>query len=127
MNSTAPDTDGGGIDDGAEVERGTSPTDPSDDDNDIDGDGLDFVDENANGTDPANLDSDTGGTEDGVEVSRAANDHYDDHPQYRPDPLDAFAGDTDGDGDGDGLTDAREGDLGTDLNVRDTDEGGVSD
>ena len=56
--------DGGGIDDGTEVEDGTDPTNP-----DTDGDGLDDGEEKENDTDPNDPDSDDDGVSDGDEDS----------------------------------------------------------
>ena len=106
------DTDGGGIDDDVEVQMGSNPLDPSDDDPnliDTDGDGLPDVDETATGTDPLAPDTDGDGLEDGPEVL-----------EYGSDPL---LRDTDRDG----LTDGDEVDRATDPTVRDTDGGGVDD
>ncbi|MEN0060505.1 MAG: hypothetical protein AAGA48_00070 [Myxococcota bacterium] len=85
------DTDGGGVPDGDEVQSGTNPLDPKDDDlenADPDGDGLVNADEDRLGTDPLNPDTDSDGLLDGEEVS-----------VHGTDPLDA---DSDGGGLGDG-------------------------
>ncbi len=73
---TDADTDKGGVKDGAEVLRGSSPLDPADDfpkppepdaDSDEDKDGLTYAKENEIGTDPTDPDTDQGGIKDGVE------------------------------------------------------------
>lgn len=129
-NPNLPDTDLDGIDDGIEARSGRSnPTRP-----DTDGDGLCDgpqavagvcaigEDTNANGrvdrneTDPANRDSDGGGTADGVEVLRDGTDPTD--------PLDDVRG---ADLDGDGLSDADEALRGTDPTLADTDGDGLGD
>ena len=123
-----PDSDGDGIPDGAEI-LGTGGTDPLDPDTDDDGacDGpLDIVDvciggEDLNGngqldrgeSDPRRADTDGGGAPDGVELSA-------DPPT---DPLDPRDDDTDGDG----LSNIREGQLGTDPRKPDTDGDGLLD
>ncbi len=65
-----PDTDDGGVPDGTEVDQGTDPLDPSDDDpnTDTDGDGIPNAKEIEIGTDPNNPDSDGDGLPDGEEV-----------------------------------------------------------
>lgn len=61
-----PDSDGGGIDDGVEVNSGTDPLDSSDDRTiDSDGDGLSNLLEKDYGTDPNNRDTDFDGLPDG--------------------------------------------------------------
>ena len=118
-NPLVPDSDGGGIDDGAEdanhngaVDVGElDPEDPSDDGTpptDTDGDGLTDAEEALAGTDPNNSDSDNDGVPDGDEPN--------------------WAQDTDGDGainaldpdsDNDGLLDGTE--LGFTSATSDTD------
>lgn len=64
-----PDTDAGGVKDGAEVKKGTNPLDKSDDPIDSDGDGLtDKAETNIFKSDPHNPDTDGGGIKDGDEV-----------------------------------------------------------
>jgi hypothetical protein len=62
------DSDGDGMPDGWEVLHELNPNDPSDADEDPDGDGLTNLDEYLYGTDPNNPDSDGDGTSDGDEV-----------------------------------------------------------
>jgi len=77
---------------------------------DTDGDGLDDGDEvRTHGTDPTNPDSDGDGLDDGAEVEELGTD-----------PLEA-------DSDGDGLDDGDEVELGTDPNSADTDGDGLTD
>jgi len=66
-----PDTDNGGANDGLEVTSGTNPLDAADDATllDSDDDGLSDADEATLGTNPLVKDSDGGGAEDGAEVS----------------------------------------------------------
>ncbi len=111
-NLTAQDSDGDGIDDDVELDRGTNPLAP-----DTDGDGLtDGEEVFGHGTDPAHPDTDRGGAPDGEEV------------RFGADPNDP---DDDGfwfvDSDGDGLSDAEEFGFGTDPFSFDTDGGGVGD
>ena len=114
------DTDDGGVPDGVEVDRGTDPLDPTDDDGpfDTDGDGLPDEVENVIGTDPNNPDTDGDGVTDGDEVL-----------VFDIDPLNP---DTDGDGLGDGEElagpdgDRSTGDE-TDPNNPDTDGDGLTD
>lgn len=63
------DSDGDGMPDGWEVMHGLNPNDPSDADEDPDGDGLTNLEEYLNGTDPNNPDSDGDGVWDGDEVN----------------------------------------------------------
>ena len=108
------DSDGDGMPDYWENKFGFDPFDPSDADNDPDGDGLVNLDEYRHGTDPRNPDTDGGGVIDGDEVEKATN------------PLNAI--DDPIDTDGDGLTDRAETNIyDTDPENPDTDEGGVSD
>jgi outer membrane protein OmpA-like peptidoglycan-associated protein len=122
------DTDGDGLNDGAEVNQyKTNPLKA-----DTDGDGLnDGAEVNQYRTDPLNADSDADGLKDGDEVN-----------QYRTDPLKA---DTDGDGlkdsdevkyksdplktdtDGDGLNDGDEVKYKSDPLKTDTDGDGLND
>jgi len=108
-----PDTDGDGIEDGAEVDAGLDPTDGTDAAGDLDGDGLTGAQELALGTDPNDPDTDGDGIEDGAEVDAGL------------DPTDGT--DAAGDLDGDGLTGAQELALGTDPNNPDTDDDGLDD
>ena len=102
-----PDTDGDGLNDGAEVHTYlTDPTKP-----DTDGDGLgDGVEVGTTHTDPTKPDTDGDGLSDGAEVNT-----------HDTDPLVA-------DSDGDGLSDGAEVNTHhTNPNVKDTDGGGVDD
>jgi len=134
------DTDGDGITDEEELERGTDPNSA-----DTDGDGLsDFEETDEYGTDPLNEDTDGDGLSDGDEVLSHGTDPLnedsdgdgisdgDEINEYRTNPLDE---DTDGDGisdydevfthesdptnndsDGDGFTDGEELEMGTNMN-----------
>ena len=88
-----PDTDGGGVPDGVEVDRGTDPLDPTDDDPEVDldsdDDGLTDAEEAELGTDPFDADTDDDGLTDGEEVN-----------DTETDPLEP---DTDGGGVPDGI------------------------
>ena len=113
-----PDTDGTVFIPDADPTTTTNPNDGDTDDDglldgeeDADSDG--FVDPTE--TDPNDVDTDDGSVGDGVEVGRGT------------DPLDPSDDVAAGDTDGDGLTDAEEGDLGTDPNDADTDDDGLSD
>lgn len=102
-----PDTDGDGLQDGAEVnEYGTDPLN-----SDTDGDGLtDGEEVNSYNTDPKNNDSDGDGLTDGEEIN-----------EYHTNP-------NADDSDGDGLTDGEEVmEYGTDPADPDTDGDGISD
>jgi len=104
---TVADTDGDGLDDGAEVNRfGTDPTVADTDDDGL-GDALEI---RTYETDPRGADTDGDGLDDGVEVGA-----------YATDPTVA---DTDGDGLGDGAEINR---FGTDPTVADTDDDGLDD
>ena len=67
-NPTSGDTDGDGMPDGWEVTYGLDPYDPSDADDDPDGDGLINLDEYHFGTNPWLADTDADGLDDGTEV-----------------------------------------------------------
>jgi hypothetical protein len=98
------DTDGDGLTDADEAQRGTSPTN-----RDSDGDGVFDGFEVSVGLDPTRPDTDGDGVSD-----------YDEAPE-EPDPGS-------GDADGDGLTDGYEGQVSlTDPNKRDTDGDGLGD
>ena len=124
-----PDTDGDGINDGAEIATGSDPLDPNDPVGsgplDSDGDGLSDDDENnTHGTDPNNPDTDGDLIDDGTEVLNGTNplDPNDPPPGDRdgdslpdniePGPCLSFSqpgGSPDlADSDGDGLNDAAE-------------------
>ena len=151
----AADTDGDGLDDGAEIPLGTSLVNP-----DTDGDGLDDGFEVAWGTYPCEPDTDLDGLDDGVEVAMGTDpldpdtdgDGLDDGWEIANglDPLsnvgdNGAGGDPDNDGltniqeqtlgtdplgadtDGDGLSDGREVQLGTDPFAKDTDRDGLPD
>ena len=75
---------------------------------DLDGDGLDVLEEEEYGTDPSDSDSDDDGVSDGDEIENGT------------DPLDE-------DSDDDGLTDGEEIEAGTDPNDEDTDDDGIGD
>lgn len=95
------DTDGGSIDDGTEVNRGTDPLDPSDDviDNtDTDGDGIPDAVEDKNGTDKTKPDTDGDGLCDGY---KAIEDCVGAELISKTDPLNP-------DTDSDGITDGTE-------------------
>lgn len=77
------DTDGGGVEDGSEVEFGFDPLQAADDTQDSDGDGLPDIRElSEHGTDPEIADSDGGSTPDGEEVGNGTDplDPADDAP-----------------------------------------------
>jgi hypothetical protein len=119
-----PDTDGDGLRDGEEIQRGTSPLFPDTDGDglsdgdevrrwgadplrkDSDSDGLADLEETAAGTNPIRVDTDNDGLHDSVELARGT------------DPLRA---DTDGDGLPDGLET-----VSSPL-LRDTDSDGLDD
>ncbi len=112
-----PDTDGDGVDDLTELNRGTDPSDP-----DTDGDGLDDRYEIDIETDPLLSDSDNDGLEDGFEAA---------YPLY----LDPRDPDSDGDGtldpdedlDLDELTNLKEQEWSTSPIDDDSDDDGMHD
>ena len=105
------DTDGDGLDDGAEVALGTLPTSA-----DTDGDGLDDDVEIGLGTNPLSRDSDGDGLRDDWEVAHGL------------DPLVSTGDDGAGaDPDGDGLMNLQEQQWGTDPLNADTDGDGLND
>lgn len=109
------DDDNDGIPSYFEKLYGLKPLDPSDANEDPDGDGLTNLEEYRHGTDPRNPDTDQGGVWDGDEVNRGTN------PRNNPndDPID---------NDGDGLTDKAEQQVfNTDPLDPDTDKGGITD
>ncbi|WP_135534002.1 hypothetical protein [Halostella pelagica] len=107
---TEADTDGDGLNDGAEVL--TYNTDPTE--TDTDNDGLDDGREVTIGTDPTDADTDGDGIPDGEEVDQGSDPLDPNDPEIR-------------DSDGDGLTDEREEELGTDPSDPDSDGDGLSD
>jgi hypothetical protein len=135
-----PDSDADGTDDGHE---------------DVDGDGLNNLQEQELGTSPTNPDTDGDGATDGEEVAEGTNPLVPDQPVQPPLPPDEdlppietqpVEGDADGDGigdieeaeesatnpqsadsDGDGLSDAEELNVGTDPNSSDGDGDGFTD
>ncbi|MHA3786584.1 Ig-like domain-containing protein [Flavobacterium hauense] len=122
-NPTNPDTDGDGINDGAEVAALSDPLSPcSPNINfptcDQDGDGLNASQETANGTNPTNPDTDGDGISDGAEVTNGSD------PLSPCSPNANFAT---CDQDGDGLTNAQEATLTTNPTNPDTDGDGISD
>ena len=146
------DTDGDGLDDGAEFESGSDPTDP-----DTDGDGLrDVAEVRDHETDPKATDTDGDGLDDPVELDRYESDPatadtdgdgLDDGVEISEHGTDPATADTDGDGlddgvevsehgtdpatadtDGDGLDDGAEvNEHGADPILTDTDEDGLTD
>ncbi len=130
-----PDTDGGGLQDGYEVQNGTDPLDPADDAGDSDGDGLTDSEEQALGTDPNNPDTDGEKLWDGLEVNTYGTDPL--HKNTDRDGINDYVEVTfkgtdplDADSDDDGLTDGEEASksgLGTDPLDPDTDDGGTND
>ena len=96
LDADAPDTDGGGENDGVEIEKGRDPLDSSDDDSDDDG--LPNELEDVMGTDRDDPDSDDDGLLDYEEIAwNGDGTEYTPYPTPTPDtnPLHA---DTDGDG-----------------------------
>jgi len=79
----AADTDRDALPDAYELANGLNPNDPRDSALDVDGDGLNFIDERFHGTDPFDADADGDGLVDGADVRRGGN---------------PFRADTDGDG-----------------------------
>jgi len=68
LNGSAEDTDGDGMSDAWEVSFLLNPFDPSDGDDDLDGDGLSNSEEFLAGTLPTNPDTDQDGLQDGAET-----------------------------------------------------------
>lgn len=109
------DTDGDGMPDFWEKQHSLDYLDPSDADEDPDGDLLKNLQEYKYGTDPNNPDTDFGGVKDGVEVL--------DRQTNPLDPKDDYL-----DSDGDGLSDEDEINIyKTEPGNKDTDGGGVND
>lgn len=112
---TLIDTDGDGIPDYWEKQKGLNYLDPSDADDDPDKDRLINLQEYKYGTEPFIADTDNGGVGDGEEVL--------DRQTNPLDPSDDWL-----DSDGDGLSDKDEvNKYGTKANDPDTDKGGVKD
>jgi len=141
-NPTLRDTDGGGLDDKSEIESGLKPLDYTDDnfvdilgdgiddhweskyfvtpDNcdpkaDTDNDGLTNYEEYLNNTNPLVADTDHDGAKDGWEV------------KYGFDPLDPNYPSDAIDSDKDGISDKKEGKLGSNPHIDDTDGDGLKD
>ena len=139
VDPSTKDTDGDGLTDKEEVEKGTDPTKA-----DTDGDGLTDKEEVEKGTDPTKADTDGDGLTDKEEVDKGT-DPKDPNSKPESKPEDPSTKDTDGDGltdkeevekgtdptkadtDGDGLTDKEEVEKGTDPTKADTDGDGVTD
>ena len=119
------DTDGDGLSDEEEIERGLDPDSP-----DSDGDGLDDGEEIALGTDPLDSDSDGDGLSDGDEVDLGTDpldsDSDDDGISDR-DEIEIGTDPVDPDTDDDGLDDGEEDEIGTDPLEADSDGGGADD
>jgi len=124
-DSSNPDTDGDGFNDGEEVTNGSNPLNACDPvstglgSDDCDLDGLTNDDELLAGTDPNNPDTDSDGVNDGDEVNTGSN------PVDSCDPDINAVGTADCDGDG--LDNDGELLAGTDNNNPDTDEDGLTD
>ena len=69
LTITRVDTDGDGLRDDYETANGLNPADPADGAVDLDGDGLTLGEEVVAGSDPANIDSDADGINDGDEIN----------------------------------------------------------
>ena len=111
------DTDGDGLTDKEEADKGTDPKKA-----DTDGDGLTDKEEADKGTDPKKADTDGDGFTDKEEVAKGTDPK---NPNSKPEskPEDPSTKDTDGDG----LTDKEEADKGTDPKKADTDGDGLTD
>ena len=122
-NPAVADTDGDGINDGAEVANGSDPLSPcSPNVNfsgcDQDNDGLTNGEEALVGTNPTIADTDGDGINDGAEVTNGS------------DPLSACSPNANSatcDQDNDGLTNTQEATLGTNATLADTDGDGIND
>ena len=112
------DTDGDGVDDATEKERGTDHADADSDDDGLD----DRVEHDVWGTDPRNPDTDGDGRSDGTEVHTDRTDPSD-PKSHQP----TTGGDPAVDSDGDGLSDGEELAGGSDPGRPDTDGDGVPD
>jgi hypothetical protein len=134
------DSDGDGLTDKTEITQLAGWTLPSkadsdgdgvrDGDEDIDGDGLTNLQEQALGTKLTDADTDGDGLSDGAEVAKGTNPLVPDQP--KPDPIGGSAppispAPTAVDTDGDGLSDQAEGEIGSDPANVDTDGDGLSD
>ncbi len=116
------DGDGDGMPTYFEQKNGFNAQDPSDANDDPDGDELNNLAEYKRGTNPHQADTDGGGVKDGAEVKQATN------PVNNPKDDTPVSQDLNPDTDGDGLTDADEKNkYQTDPNNPDTDGGTVWD
>ena len=140
IESSKIDSDGDGMSDEFEKSNGLNPTDPTDADTDIDGDGLSNLEEIKAGTDVSNPDTDGDGQSDAAEVLSSTNPN-DDSSKFDDTDGDGMSdnfensngldsndpSDADADNDGDGLSNLEEMNAGTDVSNSDTDGDGQSD
>lgn len=129
-NLLGDDSDGDGIPDELEEALGLDPDDPSDAQEDLDGDGLSNFDEIINGTDIAVRDTDGDGLLDGDEIGRGTNPLAADSDLDGLLDRDEILRGTDpllADSDGDGLSDGTEVALGLDPRSEDSDGDQISD
>ena len=124
-----PDMDSDGMPNWWEIQYGFNPIDPSDADQDADGDLLTNLPEYQHGTNPHLMDTDGGGLSDHDEIHDRKNplDPNDDSlpitwPRTITPPFDRR-----GDSDGDGISNVDEEEYGTDKNKVDTDDDGLND